>query len=196
MSCVDMDMTIAEGSRVTYRQFIVFAGVLALHSGCNSEQLPVNASLVISPEQRSYEIADNRNEDGSCFIDPEYHIDMPFVVRLAGPEGSPIGGVTLEAYVSLASNTFSGYPVLSLYEDRNGNGIVDADSELVSNVGDDLASLRTDDVSGSYSLLVRANLSCAYRGEVFVFGHGVSASASIGVSIGASESSFSLEIDQ
>lgn len=148
---------------------------------CSGEQLPVDAQLSISPVERSYDIAETLDANGRCVINPELHIDIPFIVHLTTVEGSPIGDVELRAHLSLAENTFAGYPVLALYEDRNGNGVVDADTELVSGSDDGLATFRTDEISGGHALLVRANVSCAYRGELFIFGNGVTAEARIGV---------------
>lgn len=148
---------------------------------CSSEQLPLDAELTISPNQRSFEIDANAGAGGACVINPDVFLDIPFVVSLRNGEGAPLGDMPLQAYLSLAENTFSGYPVLALYEDRNGNGVVDADSELVSGADDYLARFRTDRLSGSHALLVRANVSCPYRGELFVFGNGVTAEAGIEV---------------
>ena len=152
---------------------------IGLLGACDSGQLPVGASLSVEPSERSFLVEPNVQEDGTCVINPSLFIDMPFVLRLSGPDGSPIGDADVSAYLDLASNTFSGVPVLALFEDRNGNGIVDADTELVSNFDDDLAVVQTEDISGDFTLLVRANTSCPYRGELFVFTDGVTATANI-----------------
>ena len=158
-----------------------FLGLAAmgLFSACDSGQLPVDATLSVMPESRSLIIQPNLQADGSCVIDPGSFVDMPFVLNLRGPNGSPIGDADVSAFLDFAGNTSSGTPVLALFEDRNGNGIVDADTELVSDVDDDLAVVQTDDVSGDFTLLVRVNTSCPFVGDLVVFSDGLLDTATI-----------------
>jgi hypothetical protein len=153
--------------------------LVSLVLGCDTGQLPVDSSLEVSPSERKLVVSSQRTEDGLCVFNPESYIDYPFVARISGPDGSPIGGSSLRIYLSFGENTFSGIPVMALYEDRNGNGVVDADTELASSADDDLATLKTDDVTGQTAFLVRANISCPYQGELFIYGDGVSATATI-----------------
>ncbi len=158
---------------------VALALVAGFLIGCDSEQLPANSSLDIAPSERKLIVDSVTQPDGSCIYNPESYIDYPFVARLTGPDGSPLGDAALRVYLSFAENTFSGLSVMALYVDRNGNGVVDADTELVSSADDDIAILKTDEVSGQKAFLVRANTSCPYKGEIFVYGDGVAASANI-----------------
>lgn len=159
------------------------SAILAI--ACSSEQLPVDAALSMTPEERRVEIVEYRDADGRCTFDPNRFVDLPVLMRLRAGNGSPIGGAAVRVYVDFAANTFSGYPALALYEDRNGNGVVDADAELASDADDAIATVRTDD-DGAHALLLRVNISCPYRGEVFAYVGGVGAQASIEVSARAS----------
>ena len=87
----------------------------------------------------------------------------------------------MSVYVDFAANTFSGIAVLSLFDDLNGNGVVDEDVELVSAKDDSIARVKTDKWTGARSLLLRVNLSCSFKGEVFAFTGGVTGRAAIEV---------------
>ena len=155
--------------------------LLAL-GACSNEQLPVGATLDISPQARDIAVVERRDADDRCVFDPDNHVDLPVVLALRDGQGSPIGDAELTVYVDFAANTYGGFPVLALYDDLNGNGVVDAETELVSGEDDGVARVRTRRYSGERALLVRANLSCPYRGEMFAFVDGVSATATIEVS--------------
>ena len=159
---------------------VAAAVAAALLAACGSDQVPTDAVMSISPEERSIRIVEFRDADGPCRTDGSRFVDVPMLLRLATRDGSPIEGVEAEVYVDFAANTYSGYPVLALHEDRNGNGIVDADSELASGAGDSIARVRTDD-DGTYRMLLRADIACPYRGEVFAYAGAVSAQASFEV---------------
>lgn len=153
--------------------------LLVLLSACfNEQQLPPGAALSISPTERTLNVADRRDEDGVCIIDPESYIDWAIVLQLTDDNGSPIGERSVRVYVDFGENTFSGFPVMALYDDRrgNGNGLVD-DFELVSGNDDDIAIVNTDKFGGDRELLLRINTSCPYRGDVFAFVQGVTASS-------------------
>ena len=68
-----------------------------------------------------------------------------------------------------------------MFRDLNGNGVIDDDAEFISGIDDPIATVRTRDFSGDSTLLLRVNLSCAFRGEMFAFVDGVTASATISV---------------
>lgn len=166
--------------RVGKCMFISFAILLG---ACSMEQqLPVGATLQISPSERTLTIVDPTDENGQCFINPDNYIDWPVVLQLTDSSGAPLGQQKLSVYLDFAANTFSGYPVMALYDDRRGNsnGVVD-DFELVSDSDDDIAIVNTDTYGGDRPLLLRINISCPFRGDVFAFADGVSASASIEV---------------
>jgi len=146
------------------------------------DQLPSQATLSISPAARTYTIVEYRDTQDRCRFDANRFVDVPIVMSLRDGDGASLGGVTVNVYVDFAANTFGPFSPLALYEDRNGNGIVDADTELVSAEGDDIARVELDALHGSRALLLRANLSCAYRSELFAYVDGVTASASVEVS--------------
>jgi len=145
-------------------------------AGCSSGQVPGDASLSISPEERVISVMENLDSEGRCRFDPNRHVDIPMVLNLRDGQGSPIGNAEISVYVNFAANTFSGYPALALYDDTNSNGVVD-DDELISGVDDDIARVVTKEYAGDHMLLLRVNLSCAYRGTVFAFVDGANASA-------------------
>ena len=156
------------------------AGVLML-SACDTEQLPVGAELKISPDTRTIDIVEQRSARGSCLLFKEHYVDLPLVLALTDAQGSPIGGTDIRVYVDFAANTFSGFPALALYDDREGNsnGVIDGDSELISDANDAIATVRTGRFGGDRVLLLRVNVSCGYSGTVFAFADGVTASSSI-----------------
>lgn len=147
-------------------------------SACSSGQISHDASLSISPEDRVISVVENLDADGRCRFDPQRHVDLPVVFSLRDGQGSPIGDAEISVYVDFAANTFGGYPALAVYDDRNSNGVVD-DAELISGAEHDIARVMTDQFAGDRMLLLRVNLSCAYRGTVFAFVEGATASAFI-----------------
>lgn len=151
-----------------------------LISACDQQQLPVGAELSISPESRSIIVSDRSDADGNCFIDPGQYVDMAIVLTAVNADGAPLGDLNVRVYVDYSGNTFPGYPVLALYDDRrgNGNGVID-DHELVSGDGDAIAVVKTDYYGGDRPLLLRVNVSCPYKGDVFAFSDGISATSNI-----------------
>jgi len=76
--------------------------------------------------------------------------------------------VDLAFSLNFAGNTFSGFPVLKLYDDKNGNGAVDDPEELVSDFADPLFSTKTAEFSGEKLMFIRMDLACAFTGTLFV----------------------------
>ena len=169
-------------SRFIHSIPIVLVLALAL-GGCDSDQLPNEAALAISPSENTTTVtATATDEDsGICRIDPDYYLDVPFVIALRDGQGTPIGDAELNVHASYSANFFSGYPIMALYEDRNGNGVVDAETELVSGAEDGIARVKTSRYGGEHVILLRKNLSCAYRGYLSASIGGVHASAPVSV---------------
>ena len=143
-------------------------GVLA--SCQSSDQLPTGASLLIQPTSRSYTITVPQEADVQCYTGPEmFYEDVPLLISLTSESGAPLGGVEVSVYSDYAGNTFSGAQVLQLYEDKNDNGVIDDESELVSGTEDGVYVTRTSRSSGTAFLMLRMNLTCPYKGEVFAF---------------------------
>ena len=87
----------------------------------------------------------------------------------------------MSVYAEFAGNTFTGLTALALYADNNGNGLVDAPDELVSGVEDGIFRAKTGRETGSIRLLLRINLSCAFRARVYAFSGPVSGVMEINV---------------
>ncbi len=152
-----------------------------LGASCSNDVVPVNARLVISPDSHTTTIIEQHDVDDRCLFDAANYVDLPIVLQLTTDNGSPIGDTSMSVYVDFAANTYSGIAVLSLYDDLNGNGVVVEDVELISAKDDSIARVKTDKWTGARSLLLRVNLSCSFKGEVFAFTGGVSARAAVEV---------------
>lgn len=150
-------------------------------AGCENDNVPVDATLTITPGTHSTRITERQNESGQCLFDENHHVDIPILLQLTTADGSPIGDAELNVYVDFAGNTYSGLTTLELYDDLNSNGVVDAQLEYISGFSSDIARVKTDQWSGSRMLLLRINLSCSFRGEVFAYTGGVSGRADIEV---------------
>ena len=150
-------------------------------TGCNPEQLPNDASLTISPGESKITVSGVEDRGEGCRIDPNVYLDVPFVIALRDGQGAPIGDAELLVHASYTANFFSGYPVMALYEDRNGNGVVDAETELVSGTDDGVARVKTSRYGGEHVLLLRKNLSCPYRGHLHASIDGVHAAVPVEV---------------
>lgn len=150
-------------------------------AGCDTGQLPPGATLSIAPDTRRFVIVERLDADGRCVHDPDHHVDEPLVISLRDAQGAPIGDAEVRVHVTFAENTYSGRAALALYDDANGNGVVDAESELVSGADDALARVRTSRYGGERVLLLRVNLSCGYRASVLAYAEGTVGLASVEV---------------
>lgn len=166
---------------IRWRLLIVVTVFTALLSACTSDVIPINSTLILTPETHTTIIVERQNEEGRCLYFPDNYVDIPILMQLTTGDGSPIGDAILSVYADFAANTYSENAVLGLYDDYNGNGVVDTETELVSGHTDDIARVKTDTWTGSRYLLLRVNLSCAFRGEIFAFTGGVSGRAAIEV---------------
>lgn len=154
---------------------LLSVGVLA--SCQSSDQLPAGASLQINPTSRSYTITVPEDFEVSCYTGPGMlYEDVPLLISLANDSGVPLGGVEVNVYSDYAGNTFSGADVLQLFEDLNGNGVIDGDSELVSGIEDGVYETKTSRSNGTAFLMLRMNLTCPYKGTIFAFAGQYSAS--------------------
>ena len=165
-------------SKLTNTFLLVIA--LASVSGCkkSSEQLPPNSTVVVNPSEISWEIASN---GGVCNYDPSIYQDHTVSIMVVNESGNYIPDAPLMVSLDLSGNTFSGVPVLALYEDKNGNGVADSPSELVTDSGDEAYDTRTDLKTGHKYLILRVNLSCSYRGVLYVFSDGYMGTVSVAV---------------
>ncbi len=166
--------------RWRYCKYLLLASILTI-AGCGDNPVPVDASLTITPGTYTSRIVERQNETGQCLFNANHHVDIPILLQLTTADGSPIGDAELNVYIDFAENTYSGLSTLELYDDLNSNGVVDARLEYISGFNDDIARVRTDEWSGSRMLLLRINLSCSFRGEIFAYTGGVSGRTDIEV---------------
>ncbi len=167
-------------SRWHHVKYLLLTSSLII-GGCGNDIVPVDATLTITPGTHTTRITEQQNEVGQCLFDANHHVDIPILMQLTTVDGSPIGDAKLNVYVDFADNTYSGLTTLELYDDLNSNGVVDAPQEYISGFNDDIARVKTGEWSGSRMLLLRINLSCSFRGEVFAYTGGVSGRAEIEV---------------
>jgi len=144
--------------------------------GCEGDggSAPVGSTLAIVPPEVQWDVAN----PGAC--DPTVFNDTLFSITASQPNGQPLGETNLLITLWLADNT-SSVPVMSLIADNNGNGVVDAGDETVSELGDGGYGVTTNN-QGNVRVIVRMTLSCTYRGNLTVSGpSGLFASASLAV---------------
>lgn len=148
---------------------------------CNSvtsTQLPPGTSVRVEPEEITWTIA---NTGGVCNFNPDFYQDQTISVMVVNESGTFIPDAPLSFTLDLSENTFSGTPVMALYNDTNNNGVVDGPSELVSDNTSAAYTARTDKVNGSKQVIVRVNLSCTYKGTLYVLSDGFLGTTSIEV---------------
>lgn len=175
------------------RQFLQYSFFLlpVLLSGCSGEPYTTSqSSIVLSPPSSSYDIEELKDAEGACLFSSEFYQDVAIRLALTDGLGRAIGDAPVTVYVDYTANTFSGREALQLYSDINGNGVVDTPDELVSGAGDEAFRSRTRNSNGTLDLLLRINLSCAYRGNLYAFSGPVAAVSSISVN------DISMEVDE
>ncbi len=151
-------------------------------TGCNSETIVTpDSQLRISPDATSFDIVEFRDPAGNCVFSTDFYQDVPVSIVLVDSLNRSLGNTPVTVYADFTGNTFSGPEALQIFIDNNGNAVVDNIDELVSGVGDDAVSIRTDDDFGRVDLLVRVNLSCSYRGNLYAFAGPAAASVSFSV---------------
>jgi hypothetical protein len=151
-----------------------------LLGGCNtssSDQLPPNSEVRVNPETLEWTIANN---NGVCNYNAGFYEDHTISIMVVNESGNYIPDAPLKVSLDLTSNTFTGIPVMALYHDENSNGIAE-DHELVSDTTSDIYEARTDPHTGTKYLIVRVNLSCAYKGTLYAFSDGFMGTLSISV---------------
>lgn len=145
----------------------MLAGSLLLMA-CDTGQLPPGASLSVTPAARRFEITALADSRGACHYDPASYQDIPVLVALRDAQGSPLTRAGLLVHADYADNVFTGLDVLNLYDDSNGNGVIDGASELVTGKDAPPFTTYTGRYTGERHFWLRVNLSCPYTGEVRV----------------------------
>lgn len=139
-----------------------------LLTACDSDQLPVGTTVTLSPSEHIVTLVSHSPDETPACVTGEEGIyqDLPILISVTKSGGAPVGGAEVLLYSDYASNTFSGPDVIQVYADTNGNGVVDADTELVSSINSDAYKAKTDQYSGTTLVFVRLNLTCPYRGAL------------------------------
>ncbi len=168
-TCKRTDDRNGDRSRVRSRFWPMLVSMSCLATACDRGQLPLDADIQVAPTERQFAITAVADGTGRCVFDESNHQDIPVVISLRDSQGSPMTRAELVVQADYAGNSYPGLQVLGLYDDRNGNGVIDGDSELVSGVGASLFTTRTDRYSGDKNFWLRVNLSCPFAGEVRAF---------------------------
>jgi len=145
--------------------------LLGLLSACGeTEQFPVDTQVSIYPLEKTFHIEPPPpGMIDFCDTVTGPYQDIPVLVTVTDSQGSPIGGVEVGVLSDFAENTSNLANVLQLYQDKNGNGVVDGPSELVNGGNSGIYKAKTHTYNGTTSFFVRMNLSCTYRGDVYAF---------------------------
>lgn len=146
-----------------------------------ADQLPSNATVKISPTVRTWDIQPVLDEEtGQCVFFPDHYQDNVFVVSVQDSAGRAIGETDILVSLSHTENTASFYPMVELYDDKDGDYVPDPD-ELVSGEGDALFTTTTVEYTGEKILIVRSNVSCPYGAILQVVAQASSTEARIEV---------------
>lgn len=156
-------------------EFMVVSFVATTLAACgggrDSNPVPAGSKIELSYSEYQWEIAAPADP---CVVDPGYFHDHLVNLSVTNSKGLPLGDVDVNVTLDLSAATFSGTPVMALYDDSNGNGARE-DSELVSVDGQGAFTFKTDKYAGTKSLWVRVNLSCPYKGTLTAFSGSASA---------------------
>ena len=87
----------------------------------------------------------------------------------------PLVNTQVDLALDLSEGNFTNAAALSLFFDANDDGFF-SDDEKVSTNGESIFSASTDDENGVLRVMVRVNLSCPYRGNLFAFAGNTSTS--------------------
>ena len=152
-------------------------------AGCGSSSIgggdpvPLNSTVKINPSSITWTIPAPLATP--CVVDFNNHNDTPIAISVLDSSQSPLGNIGIRVLADLSGNTYSGSPVLKVYDDLNGNGVVDDPAELVSSNTSPAFNTFTDKYTGTKNILLRVNLSCPYSGNLYVFAGAAFASINI-----------------
>lgn len=164
--------------KVIHYCWLVLSSVLL--TSCDSQQLPPNAQLSLSPASRSVEVVTGSGTN-TCWRDDYPYLDVPMMVSLTDAQLSPIGGIAIQVYADWTAHTTPFVDVVSLLYDFNGDGAVDAETETVSGDESGVFEWKTAQYSGSVAFIARFNLTCPYSGEIVVAAGGFHAVSTFNV---------------
>ncbi len=149
-------------------------------SGCDSQQLPLNAQLTMLPATRTVDVVSDLATN-TCWRDDYPYLDVPMVVSLTDAQASPIGGITIQIYADWSAHTTPFVDVVTLLYDFNGDGVVDPENESVSDGESGVFEWQTAQHSGSVAFTARLNLTCQYSGEIVAVAAGFQAVSTFNV---------------
>jgi hypothetical protein len=146
-------------------------------SACNSsdDQLPPDTQVIVSPSSYTWTVNEYLGTDGECIYFEDVYQDTVVQISVLDIQNRPIGEVDISLYLSPSNSTsppeFDNEYVFYLYDDFNGNGVVDHPQELVSGTGDPiLYEAETEKYHGTKTMIIRTNTSCGgYRATLSVF---------------------------
>lgn len=148
---------------------VLLLGMLMGCGGADENPVPVNATVLVSPNAIEWQIPPvPTGQTCSDVFDPSYYNDHTIAVSVMNANNSPLGDIDLRIIADLAGNTYSGIEVVKVYDDFNGNGVVDDPAELVSSNASPAFTTKTSR-NGTKVILVRVNLSCPYRANLNVY---------------------------
>jgi len=163
-------------------KYVGILTVCAALVNCSSEQLPNDTKVRISPGAKNLEIGSVFEEGMFCFTEGGLYQDVPLLITVSDGQDTPLGEAEVGVYADYSGNTSNGAEVLQLYQDVNGNGVIDGPDELVTSNTSGVYNAKTDKYNGSTSLMLRMFLTCPYKGEIYVFAGTSSTSMDVGVS--------------
>ena len=160
---------------ITQFWLIVLMGFLL--SACNNsdDQLPSGTKVKVAPTSYTWTVTELLDNTNTCIFFPDSYQDNVVHITVTDSEDRPIGEVDISLYLSPSNNTsppgFEDQHVFYLYDDFNGNGVVNHPEELVSGTGDPiLYETDTEKYHGTKTMIVRTNTSCGgYRATLHVY---------------------------
>ncbi|MCF6298615.1 MAG: hypothetical protein L3J01_01915 [Thiomicrorhabdus sp.] len=158
---------------------LVLSGLVLGLVGCqnNNDKVPLGAQISFDPPSVEWTVKPNYTVDSDddgindrvCVISPSRYSDSYVIASMTDADGIPLSDFDVRLHLDLTGNTSSGYPVLKLYDDKNNNGVIDGEHELVNDAGEDGWVKKTNS-NGDIHMIVRVNLSCPFVGNLFGFG--------------------------
>jgi hypothetical protein len=148
-----------------------------MFTACNNrnDQFSPNTNVTISPSSYTWTVSEVLDSEGQCVYYNDDYQDNIMVITVSDSTERPIGEMKLELYLSPSNSTsnpaYNNQYVFYLYDDFNGNGVVDHPEELVSGSGDPiLYETRTEKYHGTKTMIVRTNTSCGgYRATLHAY---------------------------
>lgn len=153
-------------SNLTFTVFLLVATLAGCGDGGGGDPVPLGSSVRINQAAIEWEIGATPTP---CPVNLNNYNDHTIAISVLDSNNSPLGSVDIRVMADLSGNTYSGTDVIKIYDDLNGNGVVDDPAELVSSNTSPAFLTQTGRYTGTKIVLVRVNLSCPYRGNLYAF---------------------------